>query len=128
NFGIRKRLLEYDDVMNAQREVVYKRRKHALQGERLKVDIANMIYDTSELLVQTNKLADDFKNFEFELIKYFSITSPIGEDEFKRMGVQEIATMIYKAAYAFYLDKMERSATVAFQVIKRVHEDQSNSF
>src|SRR5690606_36016988 len=116
NFGIRKRLLEYDDVMNAQREVVYKRRRHALQGERLKVDIANMIYDTSELLVETNKLADDYKNFEFELIKFFSITAPVTEDEFKRMGVQELANLVYKAAYEFYLDKMERSAAMAFQV------------
>ena len=128
NFGIRKRLLEYDDVMNAQREVVYKRRKHALQGERLKVDIANMIYDTSELIAQTNKLADDHKNFEFELIKFFSMTSPIGEADFKRMGVQEIANAIYREVYQFYMDKMERSAKVAFQVIKKVYEDQSNSF
>src|SRR5690606_13001081 len=89
NFGIRKRLLEYDDVMNAQREVVYKRRRHALQGERLKVDISNMIYDTSELIAETNKMADDYKNFEFELIKYFSITSPISEEEFKKLSFQE---------------------------------------
>ncbi len=128
NFGIRKRLLEYDDVMNAQREVVYKRRKHALQGERLKVDIANMIYDTCELIAETNKMADDFKNFEFELIKYFSITSPISEEEFKKMNFQEIANTIYKASYDFYKNKMERSATVAFQVIKKVYEDQSNKF
>ena len=66
NFGIRKRLLEYDDVMNAQREVVYKRRHHALFGERLRVDLANMIFDTSELITETNKGANDFKNFEFE--------------------------------------------------------------
>ncbi|MCB0446265.1 MAG: preprotein translocase subunit SecA, partial [Gelidibacter sp.] len=72
NFGVRKRLLEYDDVMNAQREVVYKRRRHALHGERLRVDLANMIYDTSENIAQTNKIAGDFKNFEFELIRYFS--------------------------------------------------------
>lgn len=128
NFGIRKRLLEYDDVMNAQREVVYKRRRHALQGERLKVDIANMIYDTSELIAETNKAADDHKNFEFELIKFFSMTSPIDEGEFKRMGVQEIANTIYKEAYRFYSEKMERSAQVAYQVIKKVYEDQANSF
>src|SRR5690554_1836657 len=71
NFGIRKRLLEYDDVMNAQREVVYKRRYHALFGDRLRVDIANMIYDTAEVIAETNKLAQDYKNFEFELIRYF---------------------------------------------------------
>ncbi|MFD2101100.1 preprotein translocase subunit SecA [Flagellimonas iocasae] len=128
NFGIRKRLLEYDDVMNAQREVIYKRRKHALQGERLKVDIANMVYDTCEIVAETNKMADDFKNFEFELIKYFSITSPITEEEFKKMGFQEIANTIYKASYDFYKQKMERSATVAFQVIKKVYEDQTNKF
>ena len=58
NFGIRKRLLEYDDVMNAQREVVYKRRRHALHGERLRVDLANMIFDTSEGIAETNKLAN----------------------------------------------------------------------
>ncbi|SDQ58532.1 preprotein translocase subunit SecA [Flagellimonas zhangzhouensis] len=128
NFGIRKRLLEYDDVMNAQREVVYKRRRHALEGERLKVDIANMIYDTCEAVAETNKMADDFKNFEFELIKYFSITSPISEEEFKKMGFQEIANTIYKASYDYYQDKMERSATVAFQVIKKVYEDETNKF
>ncbi len=128
NFGIRKRLLEYDDVMNAQREVVYKRRRHALQGERLKVDIANMIYDTSEVIAETNKLAEDYKNFEFELIKYFSITSPVSEEEFKRLNFQEIANQVYQAAYGFYQEKMERSAGVAFGVIKRVYEDQTNKF
>ena len=71
NFGVRKRLLEYDDVMNSQREVVYKRRHHALFGERLRVDLANMIYDTSEGIAETNKGANDYKNFEFELIRYF---------------------------------------------------------
>ena len=128
NFGIRKRLLEYDDVMNAQREVVYKRRRHALQGERLKVDIANMIYDTCEVIAETNKLAEDYKNFEFELIKYFSITSPVSEEEFRKLSFQEIANQVYKGAYDFYQQKMERSATVAFQVIKKVYEDQTNKF
>ena len=76
NFGVRKRLLEYDDVMNAQREVVYKRRRHALHGERLRVDLANMIYDTAEAITESNKQANDFKNFEFELIRFFSMSSP----------------------------------------------------
>ncbi|MDV7139599.1 preprotein translocase subunit SecA [Maribacter sp. TH_r10] len=128
NFGVRKRLLEYDDVMNAQREVVYKRRRHALQGERLKVDIANMIYDTCEVIAETNKGAMDFKHFEFELIKFFSITSPISEAEFGKMTVPEIANAIYKGAYAFYQDKMERNAATAFPVIKKVYEDNSNKF
>ena len=128
NFGIRKRLLEYDDVMNAQREVVYKRRRHALQGERLKVDIANMIYDTCEVISDTNKAANDFKNFEFELIKYFSITSPISEEDFGKLGFLEIANTIYKEAYKHYQDKMERSADIAFPVIKKVFEDSANKF
>ncbi|WP_276391348.1 preprotein translocase subunit SecA [Eudoraea chungangensis] len=128
NFGIRKRLLEYDDVMNAQREVVYRRRRHALQGERLKVDIANMVYDTCEVIAETNKAANDYKNFEFELIKYFSITSPVSEEEFAKLNFQEIANITYDAAYTYYKDKMERSAATAFPVIKRVYEDNSNSF
>src|SRR5690554_4955876 len=128
NFGVRKRLLEYDDVMNAQREVVYKRRRHALQGERLKVDIANMIYDTCEVIADTNKGASDYKNFEFELIKYLSITSPISESEFTKMDVQEIAGILYKSAYDYYKNKMERNAAIAFPVIKSVHEDNSNKF
>ncbi|MGB5554295.1 MAG: preprotein translocase subunit SecA [Flavobacteriaceae bacterium] len=128
NFGVRKRLLEYDDVMNAQREVVYKRRRHALQGERLKVDIANMVYDTCEVIVETNKAANDFKNFEFELIKYFSITSPISSDEFAKMGPQEISSTIYKTAYTYYQGKMQRNAQTAFPVIKKVFEDNANKF
>ncbi|UJH92559.1 preprotein translocase subunit SecA [Antarcticibacterium sp. 1MA-6-2] len=91
NFGVRKRLLEYDDVMNAQREVIYKRRYHALFGDRLKVDIANMIFDTAEVITETNKMATDFKNFEFELIRYFSMSSPVTEDQFAKMDVQKIA-------------------------------------
>ncbi len=128
NFGIRKRLLEYDDVMNAQREVVYKRRRHAIQGERLKVDIANMVFDTCEVIAETNKMADDFKNFEFELIKYFSITSPITEEEFKRLNFQEIASKVYKVGYDYYQEKVQRSAELAFPVIKNVYENQSDKF
>jgi len=128
NFGVRKRLLEYDDVMNAQREVVYKRRRHALQGERLKVDIANMVYDTCEVIAEANKDANDFKNFEFELIKYFSITSPVSEGDFAKMGFQEIANTVYKTAFEHYQSKMERNAATAFPVIKKVYEDNANKF
>ena len=128
NFGIRKRLLEYDDVMNAQREVVYKRRRHALHGERLKVDIANMMYDTSEVIVTSNKATNDFKNFEFELIRYFSITSPVSESEFERLSEMELAGKVYKAALEFYTEKTERSAREALPIIKNVYEDQNNQF
>ena len=128
NFGVRKRLLEYDDVMNAQREVVYKRRRHALHGERLKVDIANMVYDTCELITETNKGAEDYKNFEFELIKYFSIVAPISESEFSSLSTREISIRIYTATYKYYEDKMDRNATTAFKVIKNVYEDKTNTF
>ncbi len=128
NFGVRKRLLEYDDVMNAQREVVYKRRRHALQGERLKVDIANMVYDTCEVIVEGNKGASDYKNFEFELIKYFSMTSPVTEDEFGKLSAQEITGKVYKTGYEYYKQKMERNAATALPVIKQVYEDKSNNF
>ena len=128
NFGVRKRLLEYDDVMNAQREVVYKRRYHALFGDRLRVDIANMIYDTAEGISDTNKLAQDFKNFEFELIRYFSMSSPVSEEEFEKMDFLKIAGEVYKAAYQHYQDKMQSNASDAFPVIKQVYEDQRNNF
>ncbi|QNJ96734.1 preprotein translocase subunit SecA [Constantimarinum furrinae] len=128
NFGIRKRLLEYDDVMNAQREVVYKRRYHALFGERLRVDIANMIFDTAEVIADTNKAAQDYKNFEFELIRYFSMSSPISEQEFESMGVQEIAGKVYKAAYTHYQDKMLRNAEMAYPVIRNVYENHKDQY
>lgn len=128
NFGIRKRLLEYDDVMNAQREVIYKRRYNALFGERLRVDVANMIYDTAEIITETNKGAQDFKNFEFELIRYFSMSAPITADEFERMTPQEISGKVYKAAFAHYKEKMERNAEMAYPVIKNVYETQKDKY
>ncbi|PZW37948.1 preprotein translocase subunit SecA [Mesonia algae] len=128
NFGVRKRLLEYDDVMNAQREVIYKRRYHALFGERLRVDLANMIFDISESITESNKNAADFKNFEFELIRYFSMDSPVDEKEFEKLKIQELAGKVYKAAYANYEERMTRNAEMAFPVIKQVYEQQGNKF
>jgi preprotein translocase subunit SecA len=128
NFGVRKRLLEYDDVMNAQREVVYKRRRNALHGERLKLDIANMLYDTCELIVSSNKNTSDFKNFEFELIRYFSITSVVSETEFSKLTELELTGRIYKAASVFYKEKTERCAIEAFPIISNVYEDKNNQF
>ena len=128
NFGVRKRLLEYDDVMNAQREVIYKRRRHALHGERLRVDLANMIFDTSEGIAETNKGANDYKNFEFELIRYFSMSAPISQETFEKLTPQEITSKIYKAAFEHYRDKMTRNAETAFPVIKNVYETQREKF
>ncbi|WP_396161149.1 preprotein translocase subunit SecA [Flavobacterium sp.] len=128
NFGVRKRLLEYDDVMNAQREVVYKRRRHALHGERLKVDIANMMYDTCELVVEQNKLAEDFKNFEFELIRYFSISAPVTPAEFSKLSSREITGKTYKAVLAHYEEKIARDAHEAYPIIKNVYENNNGQY
>lgn len=128
NFGVRKRLLEYDDVMNAQREVVYKRRRHALHGERLKVDIANMMYDTCELVVEQNKLAEDFKNFEFELIRYFSISAPVTPAEFAKLSSREITGKTYKAVLAHYEEKIARDAREAYPIIKNVYENNNGQY
>ncbi|WP_179338094.1 preprotein translocase subunit SecA [Winogradskyella ludwigii] len=128
NFGVRKRLLEYDDVMNAQREVIYKRRRNALHGERLRVDLANMIFDTSEGIAESNKNANDFKNFEFELIRYFSMASPISEAEFGKKNPTEIAGIIYKAAFKHYREKMQRAADLAFPIIENVYDTQRDKF
>ena len=127
-FGIRKRLLEYDDVMNAQREVVYRRRFNALDGERLRVDLANMVYDTAEVITATNKATNDFKNLEFELIRYFSMSAPMSKSEFEDKTEQELAKIIYKEAFAHYESKMERNADLAFPVIKNVYENQGDKF
>ena len=128
NFGVRKRLLEYDDVMNAQREVVYKRRRHALHGERLKVDIANMMYDTCELVVEQNKLAEDFKNFEFELIRYFSISAPVTPAEFSKLSAREITGKAYKAVLAHYEEKIARDTREAYPIIKNVYENNNGQY
>ncbi|MBP9601658.1 MAG: preprotein translocase subunit SecA, partial [Lutibacter sp.] len=128
NFGVRKRLLEYDDVMNSQREVIYKRRRHALNGDRLQVDIVNMVFDTCNVLVRENKLANDFTNFEFELIRFSSIGSPFTAEEFKKLTAQELTDTLFDVVYKHYKEKLERSAKAAFPVIKDVYETQGDKF
>ena len=128
NFGIRKRLLEYDDVMNAQREVIYRRRNNSLFGERLRIDISNMIYDTCESIVYSNKSANDYKNFEFELIKYFSVTTKIDSESFESMSEREITNNIYSVILNHYLEKIENNAKLAYPVIKHVYEKQREKF
>src|SRR5690606_35373513 len=86
------------------------------------------LYDAAETIVQNNKLNDDFKNFEFELIRYFSIESPVSESEFKKLSEMEITGKVYKAAYAYYIEKNERSAREAFPVIKNVYENPENRY
>ena len=128
NFGIRKRLLEYDDVMNAQREVIYKRRRHALYGERLQVDIANIIYDTLETILESNKPGNDYKNFEYEHFKYFGVEPKVSEEDFHRKPTKELLKSIYPDLLALYKAHSEANAAIAYPVIKSVYEDQSNQF
>ncbi|UCE93982.1 MAG: preprotein translocase subunit SecA, partial [Flavobacteriaceae bacterium] len=128
NFGIRKRLLEYDDIMNAQREVIYKRRRHALYGERLQVDIVNMIYDTCDSIVLGNKATNDYSNFEFELIRFSSTTSPFTKEEFETKEEQELVEELFKVVYEHYQSKIERSAVAAYPVIKDVYEKQGDRY
>jgi len=128
NFGVRKRLLEYDDVMNAQREVIYKRRKHALEGNRLKVDIANMLFETCEDIVLNNKASNDFKNFEFQIISTFSITAPVLQNEFEDMAEGELIDKLYETTFNYYKQKGEINATLTYPVIKNVYERPGNSF
>ncbi len=128
NFGIRKRLLEYDDIMNSQREVVYKRRRHALYGERLQLDIANMIYETCEAIVIENKATNDYSNFEFELIRFSSSTSPFTKEEFAAKDEQSLINELYDVVYSHYHTRIELNAISAFPVIKDVYENQGNRY
>jgi len=128
NFGIRKRLLEYDDIMNAQREFVYKRRRHALDGKRLQIDIANMIYDTCEAIISANKATKDFQNFEFELIRFSSMTSPFSEEDFENKSEKELIDGLYEIVTSHYKSKIERNAEIAFPVIKNVFENEGDRY
>ncbi|KAB1159687.1 preprotein translocase subunit SecA [Tenacibaculum aiptasiae] len=128
NFGIRKRLLEYDDIMNAQREFVYKRRRHALDGQRLQIDIANMIYDTCDSIVKQNKMNSDYQNFEFELIRFSSMTSPFSEEEFNKLSEQELTDKLYVIVSDHYKNDTERHAHNAFPVIKNVFETEGDRY
>jgi preprotein translocase subunit SecA len=128
NFGIRKRLLEYDDVMNSQREVIYKRRKHALHGERMQVDIANMFYDTCQSVVEEHHPAKDFGAFQLELARVFTMESPFTEDEFNSGNSQKLIDQLYDNVLKAYKVKNERIAQMAMPVIENVYKNQAGSF
>ncbi len=125
NFGIRKRLLEYDDVMNSQREVIYKRRRHALYGERLGVDIANMMYDVVESIVNEHLGAGNYEDFKFELIRTLSVESPVSEAEFLKASNENLIEKLHSLILDTYRRKEEAIAKQAFPVIKDVYEKQS---
>jgi len=128
NYGIRKRLLEYDDVMNAQREVIYKRRRHALQGERLSVDVLNMIHDTAALLVEEYHEARDFEGFKLDIIRVFSSESPFDEDEFNSSKMDDLIDKLVHYLVEGYKRKKSSIAERAFPVIANVFETQGEQF
>ena len=123
NFGIRKRLLEYDDVMNSQRNVIYTRRRHALMGERIGLDVLNTIYDTSVAIVDQH--ADgDYEGFKLELFKTFAMECPFTEEEFKNGKADKLADKLFDEALQLFKRRMERMTQVANPVIKQVYEHQ----
>ena len=114
--------------MSSQREVIYKRRRHAIDGSRLKLDILNMLFDTCEEIVLINKSAKDFKNFEFEVISNFSMTSPVSESEFEEIEENEITRKLYSDLLNHYNNKCQDNANSAYPVIKEVFERPNNKF
>jgi preprotein translocase subunit SecA len=128
NFGIRKRLLEYDDVMNAQREVIYTRRKHALMGERIGMNISNMIYDGAENIVEVAKNSDDFEEFEMDLMKIYAMDSPVTAEEFKKTRPDELAELVGEEAHVTFKRKTDKMASIAYPVIKEIYETKGDQF
>ncbi|ACU08942.1 Protein export cytoplasm protein SecA ATPase RNA helicase [Flavobacteriaceae bacterium 3519-10] len=128
NFGIRKRLLEYDDVMTKQRDVIYKRRKNALFGDHLKYDISNMIFDVSQSIVTKTKVDNNYKEFEFEIIKHFTMEAPVSEAEFKTKQIPELANILFNAATEDYRMKLELLKEKSFPIIENVFNTQGSMF
>jgi preprotein translocase subunit SecA len=128
NFGIRKRLLEYDDVMNSQREVIYRKRRHALFGERLDVDLLNMMYDSVEELVNGYYGTDQFEDFNMELMRLLSLESPVPEEDFKKLTPADITETIYTKMIDSYKRKVEFISKQAYPVIKNVYETKSQVY
>jgi preprotein translocase subunit SecA len=130
NFGIRKRLLEYDDVMNSQREVIYKKRRHALFGERIDVDILNMIFDMSDTITADHQPngREGFDDFRLELIRSLSLDVPVTEDEFAELKPDEIGDKIYHAAIGNFTRRSQAISKQAWPVIKNVYETKSHIY
>lgn len=127
NFGIRKRLLEYDDVMNAQREVIYKKRRHALFGERLTYDLYNMMFDLAEELVTQHKETGDFDAFKLDAIRFFSTDTTITEEEFKEGKAETLTQKLYDDVMAVYERKAHHLAAHVLPVIKDLFQNRSET-
>ncbi|WP_312075002.1 preprotein translocase subunit SecA [Chryseobacterium sp.] len=128
NFGTRKRLLEYDDVMNKQRDVIYKRRKNALFGDHLKYDITNMIFDVANSIAAKGKASGNYKEFEYEIIKTFTMESPVSENDFKNKNLQDLTNVLFKAAQEDYQMKLNLLKEKSFPIIENVYQNQGSMF
>ncbi len=126
NFGIRKRLLEYDDVMNSQRTVIYTRRKNALFGERLDVDLNNTIFDVTEDVVTEFKDANNFEGFQLEMIRLFSVDTEITADEFAGKTTPVLVEKAFHEITDYYKRKSEAIAKQAYPVLKDVYDTRGN--
>ncbi|MBO6023414.1 MAG: preprotein translocase subunit SecA [Bacteroidales bacterium] len=126
HFGVRKHLLEYDDVMNAQREVIYKKRRHALFGERLSIDLNSMMFDFGERLIEDFQDAKDFEGLQMELLSTMGIEPPFSEDEFDRMKTKDLADKLFDAALEHYREKARIIGEKTLPVIKNVYENQNH--
>jgi len=122
NFGIRKRLLEYDNVMNSQREVIYKRRRNALFGERLQLDILTMLYDTSEEMVSNAKNGETFENFKLSVLTTFGFDFNITETEFAKLDLNKLTEKLYEQALKQYDHKNKVIAEKAMPVISNIYK------
>ncbi|HNW88681.1 MAG TPA: preprotein translocase subunit SecA [Bacteroidales bacterium] len=123
NFGIRKRLLEYDDVMNKQREVIYSKRRHGLYGDRLAMDIADMFYDVCQNIVAEHQAERDFEAFKLDLLRNFGIETPFNEKEFFGSNSEKLTDELYELGYSNYRHKSEIIASQSYPIIKDVYEN-----
>ena len=128
NFGIRKRLLEYDDVMNSQRNVIYSRRRNALMGERIGMDVMNTLYDTTTNLVEQHSDGGAYKDFGLELFRTLAIENPFGEDQFYDTKASKLTEELFEDVLKQFKRRMERMAQVAQPVIKQVYENQGSTY
>ena len=123
NFGIRKHLLEYDDVMNAQRKVIYTRRHHALIGERIGLDLINTLYDSVEDTVEKFG-PDEYEDFQMQVLKNYAIEPPFNEEEYRRMDDGKKQDILYDAVLKTFNRKMERLSEVADPIIQQIVQQQ----
>lgn len=128
NFGIRKRLLEYDDVMNSQREVIYKRRRHALMGERLSIDILNMLYDTSNSIVEQYSDTQDYEGLKIEVIRTLAIECPFDEATFKSGKTENLVDALLDDVVKNFKQRMDRLTEMISPAIKEIYENQKDNF